>query len=573
MNTKHLKAKILDLAICGKLVPQDPSEGNAADLLQKIREEKGGESLPLAAAGKPSSATPSPRGFTPKTPKTSSSCLNNSCEFFEEILVSERKQTTNPRSKNASFIIKADDGRHYEQFADGSLKDIEDEIPFEIPENWCWCRLKDLCIKIGSGSTPLGSNYAESGVPFFRSQNVQNYGLVFKDIKYITDEIHRSMISTEVVSNDLLLNITGGSIGRCAVVPSDFLKGNVSQHVCILRVRQNLLLPNYLHRFILSPAFQTTYETTGSGRPGLPKYNLEKMLLPLPPLSEQKRIVSAIEKAFEQIDIIEKNKLNLKTYIKQTKSKVLDLAIHGKLVEQNPQEGNAFELLEKIRREKAELIEQKKLKEDKNASFIFKAEDGKHYEQFADGSLKDVEEEIPFEIPENWCWCRLREIGNWQSGCTPDKSRKDFYDKADIPWLNSGDLTDSYIENIPHYVSKIAFDEKKMKLNEAGSVCIAMYGATIGKLGILTKSATTNQAVLVCSKLHLSDSKYLFYFLKSHKKEYIQAGFGGAQPNISKEKVEPTLFPLPPLDEQKRIVERIEQIFEQLDVLEKVLGE
>ena len=112
-----------------------------------------------------------------------------------------------------------------------------------------------------------------------------------------------------------------------------------------------------------------------------------------------------------------------------------------------------------------------------------------------------------------------------------------------------------------------------MKLNDAGSVCIAMYGATIGKLGILTKPATTNQAVLVCNKLHLSDSKYLFYFFKSHKKEYIQAGFGGAQPNISKEKVEPTLFPLPPLDEQKRIIERIEQIFEQLDILEKALGE
>ncbi len=258
---------------------------------------------------------------------------------------------------------------------------------------------------------------------------------------------------------------------------------------------------------------------------------------------------------------------------KHLKAKILDLAIRGKLVQQDPSEGSATDLLEKIRDEKKALVEQKKIKADKSFSFIIKSENGKHYEQFSDGCLIDIEDDIPFDIPENWCWCRLKDIGNWQSGCTPDKSRKDFYDKADIPWLNSGDLTDGYIENIPHSVSKIAFDEKKMKLNDAGSVCIAMYGATIGKLGILTKPATTNQAVLVCNKLHLTVPKYLFYFLKSHKKEYTQAGFGGAQPNISKEKVEPTLFPLPPLDEQKRIVERIEQIFEQLDVLEKALGE
>ena len=576
MNTKHLKAKILDLAIRGKLVPQDPSEGNAADLLQKIRDEKGGESLPLAAAGKPSSATPSPRGFTPKTPKTSSSCLNNSCEFFEEILVSERKRTTNPRSKNASFIIKADDGRHYEQFADGSLKDIEDEIPFEIPKNWCWCRLKDLCIKIGSGSTPLGSNYAESGVLFFRSQNVQNYGLVFKDIKYITDEIHRSMISTEVVSNDLLLNITGGSIGRCAVVPSDFLKGNVSQHVCILRVRQNLLLPNYLHRFILSPAFQTTYETTGSGRPGLPKYNLEKMLLPLPPLSEQKRIVSAIEKAFEQIDIIEKNKLNLKTYIKQTKSKVLDLAIHGKLVEQNPQEGNAFELLEKIRREKAELIEQKKLKEDKNASFIIKAEDGKHYEQFADGSLKDVEEEIPFEIPENWCWCRLDSIATIERGGSPRPiSHFLTKNKDGVNWIKIGDTKkgDKYIENVKEKI--IPEGIRHSRLVHAGDFLLT-NSMSFGRPYILKVDGCIHDGWLVFGDIYpCITSDFLFQLLSSPfiYESFTLTAAGSTVKNLNIDRVKQVMFPLPPLSEQKRIVAKIEQVFEQLDRVEKALGE
>lgn len=510
MNTKHLKAKILDLAIRGKLVLQDPSEGNAADLLKKIREEK-------------------------------------------SILIEQKKIKAD---KNSSFIIKAENGRHYEQFANGTLKDIGDEIPFEIPENWCWCRLSEISNSIiAGGDRPAictKEKTSENIIPIYANA-------IEKDGLY--GYTNKPQITEKAITIS-----ARGTIGFSCI----------REHPFVPIVRLIVLVPNLsiIDLKYLKASFDALLNMTeGSSIPQLTIPSIKTFLFPLPPLSEQQRIVSTIEKAFEQIDIIEKNKLNLKTYIKQTKSKVLDLAIHGKLVEQNPSEGNAFELLEKIRKENSELVKQKKIKEDKKSSFIIKAEDGKHYEQFVDGTLKDIEDEIPFEIPENWSWCRLREIGNWQSGCTPDKSRKDFYDKADIPWLNSGDLTDSYIENIPHYVSQIAFDEKKMKLNEAGSVCIAMYGATIGKLGILTKSATTNQAVLVCSKLHLSDSKYLFYFLKSHKKEYIQAGFGGAQPNISKEKVEPTLFPLPPLEEQKRIVGRIEQIFEQLDILEKSIGD
>lgn len=529
MNTKHLKAKILDLAIRGKLVPQDPSEGNAADLLKKIREEK-------------------------------------------NILIEQKKIKAD---KNSSFIIKADNVRHYEQFADGSLIDIEDDIPFEIPGNWCWCRLNDVCKEISDIDHRM-PKYYHNGIPYISPQDFTKDGKInLKNAKKISPQDYEDLSEKSKPEKGDIVFPRYGTIGKIRCI--DFEEPCLVSYSCAtLKTNLENMNKNYVVYVLKSPLIQEIeikkyINETTQANVGI--QSIKNFLFPLPPLSEQQRIVSAIEKAFEQIDIIEKNKQNLKTYIKQTKSKVLDLAIRGKLVEQNPGEGNAFELLEKKRKEQSELIKQKKIKEDKKSSFIIKAEDGKHYEQFADGSLKDIEDEIPFEIPENWCWCRLREIGNWQSGCTPDKSRKDFYDKADIPWLNSGDLTDGYIENIPHYVSRIAFDEKKMKLNDAGSVCIAMYGATIGKLGILTKSATTNQAVLVCNKLHLSDSKYLFYFLKSHKKEYIQAGFGGAQPNISKEKVEPTLFPLPPLEEQKRIVERIEQIFEQLDILDKSLGE
>lgn len=219
-------------------------------------------------------------------------------------------------------------------------------MPFEVPNNWIWTTIGGLCSKIGSGSTPKGSNYSSEGVLFFRSQNVYNDGIVLDDIKYISDEVHQSMIGTEVLPNDLLLNITGGSLGRCAIVPNEINKGNVSQHVCILR--PITISSNYFHALILSTFFSKSMKITGSGREGLPKYNLEQMMFPLPPLAEQKRIVSEIERWFSLIDIIEKDKQDLHTIIKQAKSKILDLAIHGKLVPQDPNEEPASELLKRI---------------------------------------------------------------------------------------------------------------------------------------------------------------------------------------------------------------------------------
>lgn len=181
----------------------------------------------------------------------------------------------------------------------------EDEIPFDIPENWTWCRVDDVSIKIGSGSTPKGSNYSKEGFPFFRSQNIKNEGLVFDDIKFISDEVQKQMIGTQVLANDLLLNITGGSLGRCALVPNDFEEGNVSQHVCIIRGVK--VLPKFYHFLVLSPYFQTLIfsSTTGAGREGLPKYNLELFAIPLPPLEIQERIVAKLDELMHYCDALE----------------------------------------------------------------------------------------------------------------------------------------------------------------------------------------------------------------------------------------------------------------------------
>ncbi|QHX43580.1 restriction endonuclease subunit S [Treponema vincentii] len=267
------------------------------------------------------------------------------------------------------------------------------------------------------------------------------------------------------------------------------------------------------------------------------------------------------------------------------RQKILDLAIHGKLVKQDPADEPASVMLEKLRAEKEAKIAAGEIKRNKNDSYIFKytgtsgksktddnpegLEHNRHYEKFADGRVKDIEDEIPFAVPEGWAWCRLGEIGVWRAGSTPNRKNIAFYKNGTIPWLLTGDLNDGIITDIPNKITEEAYCQTSLKLNPTNSICIAMYGATIGKLGILSTPTTTNQACCVCSDFKGISNKYLFYFLLQHREKFVLLGFGGAQPNISKEKIIATFIPLPPLSEQHRIVTAIEAIFAQIDILEQ----
>lgn len=233
---------------------------------------------------------------------------------------------------------------------------------------------------------------------------------------------------------------------------------------------------------------------------------------------------------------------------KALRQKILDLAIHGKLVPQDPNDEPASVLLERIRDEKERLIKEGKIKRPKKTKTT---SDKPHY---------------PYELPKGWVWTTLGEIGNWQSGVTPSRLRKDYYG-GNIPWLKTGDLNDGYISDIPEYITETALKETSVKLNPKDSVLIAMYGATIGKVGILSFPATTNQACCACTD-YLVKKMYLFYFLLANRENFIAMGGGGAQPNISKEKIVSTLIPLPPMQEQIRIVEGIEHWFSLVDCIE-----
>ena len=237
---------------------------------------------------------------------------------------------------------------------------------------------------------------------------------------------------------------------------------------------------------------------------------------------------------------------------KALRQKILDLAIHGKLVPQDPNDEPASVLLERIKAEKERLIKEGKIKRSKKSA---KTSDTPHYEN------------VPFEVPSSWMWTTLGEVGTWQSGGTPSRSNKSYYG-GNIPWLKTGDLNDGLITDILESITEEAVSNSSAKLNPIGSVLIAMYGATIGKLGILTIPATTNQACCACVEYLGITQLYLFYFLLSQREAFVAKGGGGAQPNISKEIIVNTYFPLPPYAEQQRIVAEIERWFSLIDIIE-----
>ena len=409
-----------------------------------------------------------------------------------------------------------------------------ENVPFEIPNSWVWTTIEEICSKIGSGSTPRGSNYSANGIPFFRSQNVYNDRLVYDDIKYISEEVHQKMKGTEVLANDLLLNITGGSLGRCAVVPADFNCGNVSQHVCIMR--SVLVEPEYFHALVLSSYFAKSMKITGSGREGLPKYSLEQMAFPLPPLSEQQRIVMEIEKLFALIDQIEHSKVNLQTIIKQTKSKILDLAIHGKLVPQDPNDEPAIELLKRINPD-------------------FTPCDNGH-----SGKL-------PYKIPKTWAWCSHNSILDISGGSQPAKSYFETIPKPN--YIRLYQIRDYGESPVPVYIPI----NLASKQTEKGDILLARYGGSLGKVFYAEQGAYNVAMAKVIFKfenLIYKEFAY-YYYLSDLYQGKLKEISRTAQTGFNITDFNDMYFPLPPINEQQRIVQKMEELFSSLDDIQKNL--
>jgi len=400
-----------------------------------------------------------------------------------------------------------------------------------VPEGWVWTTLGNIGVW-QSGGTPSRSNksYYGGNIPWLKTGDL-NDGVITSIPESITEEAVANSSAKINPEGSVLIAMYGATIGKLGILTFPA----TTNQACCACIEYFAITQYYLFYFLLSQRDMFISKGGGGAQPNISKEIIVNTAIPLPPFAEQERIVTEIESWFALINEIENSQTNLQTLIKQTRSKILDLAIHGKLVPQDPNDEPASELLKRI-----------------NSSFT--TCDNAHYTQ------------LPFEVPQNWSWTTLGKIGKWQSGSTPNRLNKDYYN-GNIPWLKTGDLNDGYITHIPEYITEKALNETSVKLNPTGSVLIAMYGATIGKIGILTFPATTNQACCACEVFKGIDREFIFLFLLSHREEFIKMGGGGAQPNISKEKIINTYIPLPPFTEQQRIINAVNKIFAQLDTI------
>ena len=519
MNGKQLKNSILQWAIQGKLVPQDPNDEPASVLLERIRTEKAK-------------------------------------------LVKEKKIK---KDKNESIIYRGEDNSYYEKFlATGEVKCIDDEIPFEIPNGWEWCRLSLLIYppKYGTSKKSVPSGI----LPVLRMGNIQDGEIVFDKLVFSNDLDDNKKLLLQY--GDLLFNRTNSAelVGKTAI-----FRG---QRNAIFAGYLILLRPIFINSEYLNLLLNTPYardycnevKTIGVQQCNINAEKISNLLVPIPSLFETVRIVEKVKNIALPIikygELYQKLKqLNGELPIILRKS-ILQEAIQGKLVPQIAEEGTAQELFEQIRQEKLQLVKEGKLKKSAlTDSIIFKGDDNKYYEQIGKKCL-DITEQITFEIPVNWAWARMGQIGDWGAGSTPQRGNANYYN-GNILWLKTGELNNGIVYDTEEKITQKAFQDCSLRMNKIGDVLIAMYGATIGKLAIVGKDLTTNQACCGCTP-YLIYNWYLFYFLMASRDSFIKKGEGGAQPNISRVKLVEHLIPLPPLKEQHRIVAQIEKLFEQL---------
>ena len=529
MTGQQLKNSILQMAVQGKLVPQDPNDEPASVLLERIRAEK-------------------------------------------EKLIKEGKIK---KEKNPSVIFRGADNLPYEKIGKNEPVCIADEVPFEIPESWEWVKLKDIIIKeVKRGKSPT---YANSGnvLVFAQKCNTKAGNIDLSLAKHLDLKVFTKYPDEEYMqNNDIVVNSTGnGTLGRIGVFRgSDRINDCIivpDSHVTTIRVNA-ALISDYIYYALTY--YQPYLEKNCSGSTNQTELKpavIANLFIPVPPYAEQSRIVKKLSEVLPLVMVYNDKETALETYNNdfpsQLKKSILQYAVQGKLVPQDPTDESASALLERIRAEKEHLIKSGKIKRDKHESLIFRR-DNSYYER-VDGIERCIDDEIPFEIPDSWEWVRLGNIGEWGSGATPSRTKSEYYNGT-IPWLKTGDLNDGYITYIPETITNLALTETSVKLNPVGSVLIAMYGATIGKLGILQLPATTNQACCACVPFTGVYNKFLFYFLMSQKAAFIKRGEGGAQPNISKEKIVATLMPLPPKSEQYRIVEKVNDILSKIHTIQ-----
>ena len=437
---------------------------------------------------------------------------------------------------------------HYEKFVDGTVKCIDDEIPFDIPESWCWERWGNLSQSIQYGYNAPALNKGD--IRMVRISDIQNGEVLWGTVPFCN--IKENEIDTYLLNkNDILFARTGGTVGKSFLVKDTPYPAIYAGY--LIRTRySDMLSAKYMKYFMESNLYwiQLKEGTIATAQPNCNGKTLGKMILPLPPLSEQNRIVSRIEELLAAIDKYEQSKIELDKLDSelqpQLKKSILQYAIQGKLVEQNPTDEPASELLKRINNEKEQLIKAGKIKRDKNTSIIFKGDDNKYYEKL--GSLtSDITEEIPYELPINWSFVRLSNL------CWLDDGIKASGEK--LPYLDAkyhrGKSENTYLT--------------QGKLVEPPCKAILVDGENSGEIFNITEKGYLGSTFKVLQVSKCISEEWLHILLNTYRELFKNSKVGAAIPHLNKNLFRNLVVGLPPVEEQQRITDRVEKLMKGIE--------
>lgn len=488
MKSQDLKKSILQYAMQGKLVAQDPNDEPASELLKRIKAEK----EQLIKDGKIKKEKPLP-------PIT------------------------------------------------------QDEIPYELPQGWEWVRLGNISM-VNGGYAFKSSEYKNTGIRVVRISDFNELGFVNNNI--VRYDYNSKLEDYLLEEKNIILCMTGGTVGK-----SLFIKNLTEQMVTNQRVGTIKIfgvIEDYINYSILSPLTQQVItESKNSTNDNISIETIKNFLIPLPPLAEQKRIVEKLEEILPLVDEYGKNEeilseMNQKLP-KQIRQSILQYAVQGKLVEQNPQDEPASELLKRIKAEKEQLIKEGKIKKEKPLPPI-------------------TQDEIPYDLPQGWQWVRLGEYTDIGTGTTPSTTNTNYY-QGNIPWITSSSTGKKFIDSADKLITQEAINDYNLRIYPINTLIIALYGQgkTRGQISELLIPSAINQA---CAAINSINQNYLLnsYIKLVFQKQYEEIrtlAAGCAQPNLNVGKIKNTLIPIPPLAEQKRIVAKVEELLNLVNKLEE----
>ena len=527
MTAQQLKNSILLMAVQGKLVPQDPNDEPASVLLERIHAEK-------------------------------------------ERLIKEKKIK---REKNPSVIFKGADNTPYEKIGD-EVRSLADEVPFDIPDSWEWVRLSQIALVLNGDrgkNYPSKEKLVSSGIPFISALNLDG-NTVTNDANLlcVTEEQYNLLANGKLEKGDIVVCIRG-SLGKHAKYP--FEKGAIASSLVILRALcGDEALSDYIMMWLDSPAFFSEIRKydNGTAQPNLAAKSLEQFFVPIPPISEQKRILEKLDKLGSSLLSYDaahsKSHLLAATFPEALKKSILQEAVQGKLVPQDPTDESAEALLERIRAEKQRLIKEGKIKKGKHESIIFRR-DNSHYEKRGSEEVC-IDDEIPFEVPPSWALIRLDDIGIYRKGPFGSSLTKSMFVPKGADTIKVYEQKNAIQKDHTlgtYYITRQYYESKMRSFTvEPGDILVSCAG-TIGETYVLPEQielGIINQALMRMTIFAPIDLDYfLLYFDYVLKQTAKESSKGSAIKNIPPFEIfKKLILPLPPLEEQKRIVEKVREL-------------